>query len=153
MKSIHTWLSEYGESHQHATNKTIHWICVPTIFFSIVGFLYQIKTGWQFGDAPITVAHLVTILIIIYYVILSPAISIGVAMFILLCLTLCGWIEVVCSNPWMVYLILFVVAWIGQFIGHNIEGKKPSFFKDIQYLLIGPAWLLSAIYKKLGIKI
>jgi uncharacterized membrane protein YGL010W len=153
MKSIHTWLSEYGESHQHATNKTIHWICVPTIFFSIVGFLYQIKTGWQFGDAPITVAHLVTIRIIIYYVILSPAISIGVAMFILLCLTLCGWIEVVCSNPWMVYLILFVVAWIGQFIGHNIEGKKPSFFKDIQYLLIGPAWLLSAIYKKLGIKI
>lgn len=153
MKSIHTWLSEYGESHQHATNKTIHWICVPTIFFSIVGFLYQIKTGWQFGDAPITVAHLVTILIVIYYVILSPAISIGVAMFILLCLTLCGWIEVVCSNPWMVYLILFVVAWIGQFIGHNIEGKKPSFLKDIQFLLIGPAWLLSAIYKKLGIKI
>lgn len=153
MKSIHTWLSEYGESHQHATNKTIHWICVPTIFFSIVGFLYQIKTGWQFGDAPITVAHLVTILIVIYYVILSPAISIGVAMFILLCLTLCGWIEAVCSNPWMVYLILFVVAWIGQFIGHNIEGKKPSFFKDIQFLMIGPAWLLSAIYKKLGIKI
>ena len=53
---------------------------------------------------------------------------------------------------WKVSLIIFVIAWIGQFIGHEIEGKKPSFLQDIQFLLIGPAWLLSFIYKKLGIK-
>jgi uncharacterized membrane protein YGL010W len=153
MRSIQSWLSEYGESHQNHTNKTIHWLCVPTIFFSIVGFLYQIKTPWSYGDAPLTVAHIVTILVVIYYVVLSPAISIGVAFFILLCLTLCGWIESVFTHPWIVYATLFVVAWIGQFIGHNIEGKKPSFLKDIQFLLIGPAWLLSALYKKLGIRI
>jgi uncharacterized membrane protein YGL010W len=48
-------------------------------------------------------------------------------------------------------LIIFVVAWIGQFIGHKIEGKKPSFLQDVQYLLIGPAWLLHFIFKKVGI--
>jgi uncharacterized membrane protein YGL010W len=101
----------------------------------------------------ITVAHIVTIAVVIYYVILSPAISIGVALFILVCLTLCGWIDSVFSHPWIVYATLFVVAWIGQFIGHNIEGKKPSFLKDIQFLLIGPAWLLSDLYKRLGIRI
>ena len=53
---------------------------------------------------------------------------------------------------WIFSVIIFVIAWIGQFIGHKIEGKKPSFIEDLQFLLIGPAWLLSFIYKKIGIK-
>ena len=52
-----------------------------------------------------------------------------------------------------IYLSIFVIAWIGQFLGHKIEGKKPAFFKDLQFLLIGPLWLLSFIYNKLNIKI
>ena len=53
---------------------------------------------------------------------------------------------------WRISLCIFVIAWIGQFIGHKIEGKKPSFFQDLQFLLIGPAWLLSFFYNKIGIK-
>ena len=49
-------------------------------------------------------------------------------------------------------MAIFVLAWIGQFIGHKIEGEKPSFFEDLQFLLIGPDWLLGAIYQKLGIR-
>ena len=47
---------------------------------------------------------------------------------------------------------LFVLAWIGQFIGHKVEGKKPSFFKDLQFLLIGPAWLMSFVYRAAGLR-
>ena len=50
-----------------------------------------------------------------------------------------------------IYLLIFIIAWVGQFIGHKIEGQKPSFFEDIQFLLIGPAWIISFIYKKMGI--
>jgi len=153
MKSIHTWLDEYGVSHQNATNKLIHWICVPAIFFSIVGLLYGVKLNFGWGDVSFTLAHLVTLLVVVYYVFLSPSLTIGITLFILICLTICGFIESVFSHPWLVYVVVFVLAWIGQFIGHNIEGKKPSFLKDIQFLLIGPAWLMSFIYKKLGIKI
>ena len=53
---------------------------------------------------------------------------------------------------WGMSLILFVVMWVLQFIGHHIEGKKPSFFKDLQFLLIGPAWLMGFIYHSLGIR-
>ena len=56
------------------------------------------------------------------------------------------------NNLLIVSLTMFFIAWILQFIGHKIEGKKPSFIKDIQFLLIGPAWLLGFIYKKIGIK-
>src|SRR5690606_31375886 len=44
---------------------------------------------------------------------------------------------------------VFVVAWIGQFIGHVYEGRRPSFFTDLTYLLVGPAWVLSKLYRKL----
>ena len=39
MRKIEQLFDEYGESHKNATNKLIHWICVPIIFFSIAGFI------------------------------------------------------------------------------------------------------------------
>ena len=47
---------------------------------------------------------------------------------------------------------VFVLAWIGQFVGHMIEGRKPSFFEDVKFLLVGPAWLLGFIYRRAGIR-
>ncbi|MHB8570343.1 MAG: Mpo1-like protein, partial [Metallibacterium sp.] len=44
--------------------------------------------------------------------------------------------------------VVFVLAWIGQFIGHAIEGQRPSFLTDLAYLLIGPAWLVSKLLKR-----
>ena len=154
MKSIHQWLSEYGESHQNKTNKTIHWICVPTIFFSIVGFLYGIKLPWNAAGFQINLAMLIMALVVLYYFSLSKTLWIGMLLFGACCLWLCHIIENAnFMHLWLFCLITFTLAWIGQFYGHNVEGKKPSFFKDIQFLLIGPAWLMSFIYKKLGIGI
>ena len=55
-------------------------------------------------------------------------------------------------RSWIVFVAVFTLSWIGQFYGHKIEGKKPSFLKDLQFLLIGPIWLLHFILKKCGIR-
>jgi len=154
MKTIQQWLSEYGESHQDHTNKTIHWICVPSIFFSITGLLYSIKLPFAISGITLNVAMVVMILAVFYYISLSRTLWIGMLLFAVFCLWLSNLIESSGIMPlWLFCVIIFVVAWIGQFYGHKIEGKKPSFFKDIQFLMIGPAWLMSFIYKKLGIGI
>lgn len=153
MKNIHTWLAEYGESHQHATNKLIHWVCVPSIFFSIVALLYSVKLPFYFGKIQGNVAFVVTGIVWIYYLLLSPSIAMGMLFFCAICLGLSHFLETSLSFPlWAIALLIFVVAWIGQFYGHKLEGKKPSFLKDVQFLMIGPAWLMSFIYKKLGIR-
>ena len=154
MKTINQWLSEYGESHQDETNKTIHWICVPTIFFTIVGLFYCIKLPVQIAPAlQLNVAMILILLVTIYYFSLSKTIWIGMLLFGLLCLGICYWIETYTSvSLWLVCVILFVLAWIGQFYGHKVEGKKPSFLKDVQFLMIGPMWLMSFIYKKMGVR-
>jgi uncharacterized membrane protein YGL010W len=152
MTNIQQWLSEYGESHQNDTNKTIHWICVPAIFFSIVGFLYSIKLPFEITGHRVNVALIAFVLIIFYYFLLSKTLWIGMFLFGSICLLLCHLIELKFFMPlWAFSAVIFIAAWIGQFYGHKIEGKKPSFFKDLQFLLIGPAWLMSFIYKRIGI--
>ena len=152
MKSLQQWLTEYGESHQNETNKTIHWICVPTIFFSVVGLLFSIKFPWVVAGMQVNVAMIVMALVIGYYFSLSRTLWIGMVLFGILCLFICYLIERADFIPlWLFCLITFILAWVGQFYGHKVEGKKPSFLKDLQFLMIGPAWLMSFIYKKLGI--
>ncbi len=153
MKTINQWLDEYGESHQNPTNKTVHWICVPLIFFSLLGLLYSIKLSFfSLGNIQGNVALIVLTLTLIYYFNLSKPLSAGMFLFSALCLFICYLIENSAFVPlWQACVTIFVLAWIGQFWGHKIEGKKPSFFKDLLFLMIGPAWLMSFIYQRLGI--
>ncbi|MEO8820227.1 MAG: Mpo1-like protein [Ginsengibacter sp.] len=153
MKTVNQWLEEYGESHKNETNKTIHWICVPAIFFSIVGLLFSIKLPWILYSHTINVAIIAILLITVYYLRLSLALGFGMLLFGIGCLFLCHLIEMfVPVSLWLICVIIFAAAWVGQFYGHSVEGKKPSFLKDIQFLLIGPMWLISFIYKKIGIQ-
>jgi len=156
MKNIDVWLDEYGESHQNLTNKKIHWFCVPAIMFSVIGFLFSIPYNYLpviYGDLKLNWGILTTICLIIYYFRLSKKMAYGMSVIGLL-LNFGNYIlnMYLSYELWKFSLFLFVIAWFGQFIGHKIEGKKPSFFKDIEFLLIGPAWLLSYIYKKYNIK-
>ena len=156
MRKIDLLLDTYGESHQHPTNKTIHWICVPLIFFSIVGLLFSIPPGpllWlqfllrNFANW----ATLVLAVVLFYYVSISPPLALGMFFFSSVCLALANLSHILLPLPlWAFSLIIFTLAWIGQFYGHKVEGKKPSFFQDLQFLLIGPAWLMHFIYKKFG---
>lgn len=152
MKNIQTWLDEYGVSHQNPLNKTIHWICVPVIFCSIMGLLYGIKLPVQLTETlQLNVAFIMLLIVTIYYFTLSKTLWVGMFIFSLLCAVVCYIIDNSGIALWQVSLGAFVVAWIFQFYGHKVEGAKPSFIEDIQFLMIGPAWLMSFIYKKLGI--
>ena len=154
MPTIHQWLNEYGESHQNPLNKSIHWICVPSIFLSIVGFLYCIKLPFYFANHHINLALIALLIVLIYYFSLSKTLSVGMFVFAFACLLFCHLMERYFFIPlWAVSLFIFIAAWAGQFYGHKIEGKKPSFLKDLHFLLIGPAWLMSFIYEKTGVKL
>jgi len=157
MRKIDSFLEEYGESHRNETNKLIHWFCVPAIFFSVVGLVFSIPAGTlleplSFLGSFANWATIVLILILIYYVSLSVPLSLGMLFFSALCLALANFLNIAFPGKlWLISLGIFMIAWIIQFVGHKIEGKKPSFFKDLQFLLIGPAWLMHFIYKKIGV--
>lgn len=156
MKTIDEWLTLYARDHQNPTNKLIHWVCVPVILFSVFGLLMSIPfpvvlNGW------INVASIVYIFALAFYFRLSISIFLGMIVIGILFFTTNRFLAInilpnIGLTLWQFSLILFVIAWIFQFIGHKLEGQKPSFFEDVQFLLIGPIWLLSFIYKKIGIQ-
>lgn len=154
MRPVQAWLDEYGESHRHPTNKTIHWICIPLIVLSLVGLLWSLPVPQRFVEiSPIlNWGTLFLMAALVYYFILSVPLAFGmvpvVAGFIL-----AVWAMGRLPLPlWQSSLAIFILAWIGQFIGHRIEGRKPSFFRDLQFLMIGPLWLLADLYRRLGIR-
>ena len=158
MKSMQQWFDEYGESHKNKINKAFHWVCVPAIFFTIVGLLSTIPLpfiGYEGNNESFF--HVGTLLIgigLLFYIRVSIPMAVGMFFFSIAVVWLNRQLgfEFTMMNYALFNVLVFVVAWIGQFIGHKIEGKKPSFFKDLQFLMIGPAWLMGFIYKKLGLK-
>ena len=147
-KTIQQWFDEYAESHQNHTNKLIHWICIPAIFFSIVCLLSLVPVA-----GVLNLAGVIMLFATLFYARLSPKLAVGMVLFYALCFLGAKWLGAWSIPLWISALIIFVVAWIGQFIGHHIEGKKPSFVKDLRFLLIGPAWLMGFVYKWLGLGI
>lgn len=151
-KTTDDWFSEYAESHQNPTNKLIHWICVPVIMLSILGLVYAIPISTELVGLQIRPVHLVIALALVFYFSLSTALFTGMLVISTLMYLIILGLASLNFPLWASSLMLFVAAWIGQFYGHRIEGKKPSFLKDVQFLLIGPAWLLHFVYVRLGIR-
>ena len=156
MKTAQEWLDAYGESHRNPTNKALHWVCIPLIMWSLVALIAHIPLPTALSALGLDAAAIFLALVSLYYLRLSRPLAFGM-------IALSGalwWLTRALSawlpgsmTLWQAALWVFVGAWVGQFIGHKIEGKKPSFFEDLQYLLIGPMWLLSALYRRLGVGI
>ncbi|MFI7939987.1 DUF962 domain-containing protein, partial [Acinetobacter baumannii] len=120
---------EYSESHQNPINKKIHWVCVPAFLFSIIGIIAHFSA---------LLTALLVVLTLIFYARLDLVLAAAMAAL----LVVMAWLIYVLPVGVGFYIALFVFAWIGQFYGHKVEGKKPSFFKDLQFLLIGPVWCM-----------
>jgi uncharacterized membrane protein YGL010W len=154
MRSAAEWLHEYGVSHRNATNAIIHCICVPLIVLSLLGLLWSVRVPHAFAiTSPwLNWATVTAIAALIYYFVLAPGLAIGVGIAFALMLPVVQWLA---SLPWPLWtssLAIFAVAWVGQFIGHSLEGRRPAFFEDLQFLLIGPLWLIMKLYGRLGLK-
>jgi uncharacterized membrane protein YGL010W len=153
MKTINQWFDEYAVSHQNPTNKAIHYVCVPAIYFSIVGLLYSIPNNFLADNLKLNMpivenwAVFALIFVLLFYFRLSISMAIKILIFSTLCLGVNFYLASL-FPLWIICLAIFVLAWIGQFYGHHIEGKKPSFLKDLQFLLIGPAWVIHKLFGK-----
>jgi uncharacterized membrane protein YGL010W len=129
-RAVDALLEAYSASHRNHTNELIHIVCVPAIVFSLLGLLWTVHAFAAIFIVAVSLA---------YYVRLSVPLALGMLLMSGAMLTLLALIP-----PSQ----LVLVAWIGQFIGHAIEGRKPSFLDDLRFLLIGPLFVLGFLYRR-----
>ena len=154
MKTVREWLDEYSSNHANPVNRRFHFVCIPPIAFSVVCALKAIPAGAWINSAWLNPASVSIVAALAYYAWLSWRLAIGLV--VILGAFYAGALAIAAaagSNLIWAALAIFVVGWIGQFIGHHIEGTRPSFFKDLQFLLIGPLWELAHVYRRLGIPV
>lgn len=158
-RQVDVLFDEYAVSHQHPSNKLIHWVCVPLIIFSLIGLVWSIPfPHLEFLGRYNGFVNWASFLIAFsgyYYYRLSPVLS--YMMILLVFILAIGIVQLekweAAGGPavWLVCAVIFLFSWAGQFIGHKIEGRRPSFLQDVKFLLIGPIWLLHFICKKTGL--
>lgn len=137
-RTIDRLLDQYADSHRHPTNELIHFVCVPVIVFTLLGILWSLHPA-------LAVAACIGALG--YYFRLSRPFALGMLLMSAAMLAVLALMPARTVLP--LSIAIFVAAWIGQFIGHKIEGKKPSFFDDLRFLLIGPLFVLGFLYRRL----
>ncbi|PZN33048.1 MAG: hypothetical protein DIU71_06045 [Proteobacteria bacterium] len=153
MRTVNDWLEEYGDSHRNPTNKGLHWVCVPIIVVSLTGLLWSLPVpgSWRNVSPLLNWGTLLLVAGVLYYFFISWSLALGMLVFAAAVTAAVLGLAALPWSLWATCATLFVLAWIGQFVGHHYEGKRPSFFKDVQFLMIGPMWLLSFIYRRLRI--
>jgi uncharacterized membrane protein YGL010W len=153
MRTMQDWLDSYSNDHQNPTNRLFHWLCVPPIVWSVIALLWTIPVPAALFR-PGTVAVAVMVLAFYWYWKHSRrlAIALLIAFALLGLLTNLLYYRLGAASLCWLAIGVFVVAWIGQFIGHQFEGRRPSFLTDLSYLLIGPAWLMAKLLRGLGFK-
>ncbi len=137
LRAVDQLLERYAESHRNHQNEVIHFICVPAIVWSLTGLLWAVHPLLALIAAAVSQ---------VYYFRLSPPFAVGMLLMTVIFMASFaamppGWVAPIAAA-------VFVVAWIGQFIGHKIEGKKPSFFDDLRFLLVGPLFVLGFLYRR-----
>lgn len=152
MRSVNEWFGNYSKDHRNPVNRTIHWICVPAILWSVLAALWVIPVPAAIGRPGFWCGMAMVAAFAFYWKMSRP---IGIAMLIVFIVLglLTEWLYRTIGPAQLLWIAIgvFVVAWIGQFIGHRIEGARPTFFTDLAYLLIGPAWLAAKTMRRLHI--
>lgn len=147
MNRLENYLSQYSLSHQHKTNILIHMFCVPAIMFSVIGILkaLPVPESWPLWLDWSSIA--LAFILIFYASFKNIKLFLAMLVFIIPQVLL---LEFLRPRFFLLSLLIFVIAWIFQFIGHKIEGKKPSFFEDLFFLLIGPIWVVLHACEQMG---
>ena len=151
-RPVDRFLGNYAEDHRHPTNRLIHWICVPAILWTVIALLWVVPVPVALGR-PGLWAALAAVLAMSWYLRLSIRLGLAMLAAFVLLFAFTWWLHERIGSELMMWsaITVFVVAWIAQFIGHHVEGARPSFLTDLVYLLVGPLWLMSKFVRRLGI--
>lgn len=151
-RSVHDWFASYSDDHRNATNQAIHVVAVPLILWSVIALLWCIPVNASWFVHNGVWAALAMFAVWTWYNRLSLRLGLGMFVVFFTMSCICRLIALRLGVPVLAWsaVAVFALAWVAQFVGHHIEGRRPSFLTDLSYLLVGPLWVLAKLYRAMG---
>ena len=134
-------LAHYAQSHRDPRNGAIHCVAIPLIMLSLVGLIYSIHPWAAYVFLAASLVYYVRIGSWVFLATMAVISAAAIAL-----------VQALGNALLPASVAVFVAAWIAQFVGHKLEGKKPSFFEDLQYLWVGPLFVLAKLFARLGVR-
>mgnify|MGYP001591838463 CR=1 FL=1 len=149
------WLERYELSHGNVHYPVIYWAAVPVVVIGTVGLLWILPIPDEFYDISPLLNWGTAFLMVsaVYYFIFSLSLAIGMLPFVLGAAAFQMWLAQSGYSPLKVSTGLLLAGIIGLWLGHRRSGGLINVVRDIQMMMIGPAWLLSVVYRRLGIPV
>jgi uncharacterized membrane protein YGL010W len=139
-RKVDQLLAHYAESHRNPRNELIHYVAIPLIMLSLIGLLFAVHPWVAYGFVAASMVYYAR-LSVVFLLVMALLSGIGLLL-----------VHAMGARVLPISAAIFVAAWIAQFVGHKIEGRKPSFFEDLQYIWVGPLFVVSPLLSRLGIR-
>ncbi len=153
MSDTLSWLERYEKNHENLTWPLIYWAAVPMVVVGTVGVLWTLPVPAQFTEISPLLNWGSAFLMVsaVYYFVISLSLAIGLLPFVIGVGSIQLWLADSDFTPLRVSSGLLVGGLIGLWLGHRNERGIRATLEDLQTIMIGPAWLLSVIYRRIGI--
>lgn len=153
MPDADEWLTEYGDTHAAVRFAPAYWVAALTLVLGTVGMLWSLPIPAEFEriSPVLNWGSCFLMAAVVYYFIISMPLAIGLLPFVVGIAAMQIWLV---QSAWSIVLVstsLFVLSLIGLYLGHTGNGALRAVFRDIQLMMIAPAWLLANLYRRLGI--
>src|SRR5688572_2663827 len=112
MRTVQQWFDEYAESHSNPRNEVLHFICVPAIVVTVIGFLWAIPVPEAAAAVSpwLNFATLAVAVGIVYYFTLSWRLGLGAAAVLVAMLFIVRWLDTLAWPLWLTCLAVFVIG-------------------------------------------
>ena len=149
------WLQHYGDSHAELSYPALYWAAVPMVVLGTVGLLWLLPVPEEYARISPLLNWGSTFLMaaVVYYFIISVPLAIGMLPFVVGVAACQTWLGVSEYSPLRVSTGLLLAGTVGLWVGRRRQWSFGPVWKDLQLMMIGPAWLLSVLYRRIGIPI
>ena len=147
------WADRYGALRTSGPTAANAWLGIPLVLMALLGMLWSIPMPDALSQpsAAINAATMWVMASFVYYCILSIRIALGSLLLLVVLMLPSAWLERAGLPIWPFASALFAPAFAWQLVETRRATGKLRIFANMQYLMLGPVWLLRAVYRRAGV--
>jgi uncharacterized membrane protein YGL010W len=152
--TVDDWADEFGRLRSSGPQAVAAWLGIPLVIASLLGLLWIAPAPTVLTDASpaINLATLFIMAAFVYYCILSIRLALGGLVFLLAAATPSALLEHASVPTGLLAGAVFAASFAWQLLETRRATGRFEILRNLQYVMLGPIWLLRAVFRRAGVE-